>query len=63
MNVTVYIPTRLLNLIDEEFLRLHGRKATVDEVRRFLENDVAEVYSDNMHSGLDDAIANLPLAE
>ena len=60
MNVTVYINTSTLELIEREFFRLHGRAMTIPELQRFLENDVAEVYFDRVVDGLDDAVANFP---
>lgn len=60
MNITVQIGASTIELIEREFFQLHGRAMTERELRRFLENDVAEIYFDRVVDGLDDAIANFP---
>lgn len=60
MNVDVYIPTRLLTLIEEQFAA-RGIKLTNDQLRRFFENDVIEVYDNHIREDLDSAIDCFPL--
>ncbi len=60
MYVQVYIPTVVLEVIEETFDSLYGRKPTTKELRDFLAADVATLYDqgihDLVHSELEDSL-------
>lgn len=60
MYVNVYIPTRLLTLIENEFAE-RGIKLTTDQLHRFFENDIIEVYDTHVGNDLADAIDSFPI--
>lgn len=60
MNVNVYIPTRLLTLIEEQFAA-RGIKLSNDQLRRFFENDIIEVYDNHISDDLASAIDCFPV--
>jgi hypothetical protein len=49
MYVQVYIPTVILEVIEETFDDLYGRKPTTKELRDFLAADVATLYDQGIH--------------
>lgn len=57
MNSTVYVPTVILNLIEDRFEALTGRKMTPNELETFLEEDIMAIYTNYIHNGLDDALS------
>lgn len=59
MNSTVYVPTVILNLIEDRFEALTGRKMTQNELETFLEEDIMAIYTNHVHNGLDDALSEM----
>lgn len=56
MNITVYINMDMYEKIERAYVHVHGSKPTEDQIRAFLEADIAAVYYDHVDEGLHDAI-------
>jgi hypothetical protein len=49
MYVQVYIPTVILEMVEEAFEGLFGRRPTTKELRDFFAADVATLYDQGIH--------------
>jgi hypothetical protein len=62
MNITITVPTSVLNAVEREFHSIFNRSMTQDELVRFLKLDMESVYVESIredNAGLNDSLITM----
>lgn len=59
MEVKINVPDHIIAAIENRFMEYANRAMTKQELIRFLQNDIIEVYTQEFSDGIDDAVMHV----